>query len=81
MILPALEAGKYADLVILNPNNPHSLPWYNPFSYIVYSAKSTDVETTIINGKIVYDKGTFFTLDKDKILSEAKNFAENIKNA
>ncbi len=80
-ITGSLEAGKYADLVILNPNNPHSLPWYNPFSYIVYSAKSTDVETTIINGKIVYDKGTFFTLDKDKILSEAKNFAENIKNA
>ncbi len=75
----SIEVGKKADLVILNPNKPHSLPLYNPFSYIVYSALSSDVETTIVNGKILYHKGKYYTLDKDKILWEVNKFAGKIK--
>ncbi len=75
----SIKTGKKADLVILNPNNPHSIPYYDEFSYIVYSAFPTDVETTIVNGKILYHKGEYKTMDKERILKEAKKFAKKLK--
>ena len=75
----SIEIGKKADLVILNPNKPHSIPLYNPFSYIAYSALSSDVETTIVNGRILYHKGEYKTLDENKIMWEINKFAEKVK--
>lgn len=69
----SIEAGKKADLAILNLNNFHTFPSYDadPIPRIVYSATRADVETTIINGRIVMDKGIMRTIDKDIVLREA----------
>lgn len=69
----SLEAGKKADLAILNLNQFHSSPSFDvdPVSRIVYSALSTDVETTIINGRIVMEDRQMKTIDQDLVLKEA----------
>ncbi|MGM0922305.1 MAG: 5'-deoxyadenosine deaminase [Bacillota bacterium] len=68
----SLEIGKKADMVILNLNQFHTYPSEaDPISRIVYSAGRGDVETTIINGKIVMENGIMKTMNKEVILREA----------
>lgn len=69
----SLEAGKKADLSILNLNHFHSSPSFavDPVSRIVYSAISSDVETTIINGRIVMKDRQMQTIDRSIVLRAA----------
>ncbi|QWU15240.1 Cytosine/adenosine deaminase [Paenibacillus sophorae] len=69
----SIEVGKKADLAILNLYNFHTFPSFDadPISRIVYSATRADVESTIINGKILMDRGLLKTVDKDTVLREA----------
>ncbi|OKP97825.1 5'-deoxyadenosine deaminase [Paenibacillus sp. P46E] len=69
----SIEVGKKADLAILNLYNFHTFPSFDvdPISRIVYSATRADVETTIIDGEILMDKGLLNTVDKDTVLHEA----------
>ncbi|AFH60506.1 5'-deoxyadenosine deaminase [Paenibacillus caseinilyticus] len=69
----SIEVGKKADLALLNLNAFHTFPSYDvdPISRIVYSATRADVETTIINGRIVMEKGIMRTIDPLTVLAEA----------
>lgn len=69
----SIEVGKRADLAILNLNQFHTFPSYDadPISRIVYSATRADVETTIVDGRIVMENGIMKTMDKSIILREA----------
>ncbi|MFC0045991.1 5'-deoxyadenosine deaminase [Metabacillus iocasae] len=69
----SLEVGKKADIAILNLNDFHVYPSFDvdPISRIVYSATRADVETTIINGKIVMENRIMRTIDKELTLREA----------
>lgn len=71
----SIEIGKKADLAILNLNNFHTYPSseVDPISRIVYSATRADVETTIINGEIIMEKGILHTINKRIVLEEANN--------
>lgn len=51
----SIEIGKKADLTIIDFNKPHLCPLYNEISHLVYAAKSADVNTVMINGKIVME--------------------------
>jgi len=52
-----LRPGYKADLIILDRRKPHLTPIYDIYSHIVYAARSQDVETVIIDGKIIYNNG------------------------
>ncbi|OXS74642.1 5'-deoxyadenosine deaminase [Domibacillus enclensis] len=69
----SIEDGKKADIAILNLNHFHTFPSYDvdPISRIVYSATRADVETTIVNGKVVMENGLMKTVDKENVLKEA----------
>lgn len=69
----SLEPGKKADLAILNLNDFHVYPSFeiDTISRIVYSATRADVETTIVNGKIVMENRMLKTVDKEMVLREA----------
>lgn len=71
----SIEIGKKADLAILNLKDFHTYPSYgvDPISRIVYSATRADVETTLINGKIVMENGCLKTVNKRLVLDEANN--------
>ena len=57
--LGSLELGKKADLIIFNPNHLKSAPMHDPLATIVYAASEENIQTTIVNGKVVYDNGVF----------------------
>ena len=78
-ITGSLEAGKRADLIVINTHKPHLVPLYNPYSHIVYSAKSADVQHSIINGRLVMENRRILTLDVDEILEKARDKAKDVR--
>jgi 5-methylthioadenosine/S-adenosylhomocysteine deaminase len=75
----SIEIGKKADLVIINLDSPHMTPLYNIYSQIVYCMNGSEVETVIINGKIIMKNNKILTFDEKKVISEANDFAVKIK--
>ena len=59
----SLEAGKRADLIVVNTSKPHMTPLYDPVSHLVYSARGSDVSHVIVDGELIVDDGTLLTVD------------------
>ena len=76
--LGSLEVGKKADLVIINLDNLHSTPSVDVdiISQLVYAAKASDVETTIIDGKVVMENKVLTTLNEKHIKEEANRLVK-----
>ena len=82
----SLEPGKKADLILLNLKVPHmtpvlSRPIRNIAPNIVYSARGDEVETVIIDGKVVMENRMILTMDEAKVIEEAQKAAEEVCNA
>jgi 5-methylthioadenosine/S-adenosylhomocysteine deaminase len=79
-LIGSLEVGKKADLAILNLNGFHMYPSFgtDTISRIVYSATRGDVETTIINGRIVMENRTMITMDEEIILKESNKAIQRL---
>jgi 5-methylthioadenosine/S-adenosylhomocysteine deaminase len=69
----SIEVGKCADLQLLNLNKLHTTPQPDPISTIVYAAEAGDVETVIIDGRIVMRDGELLTLNEQDVIAEASD--------
>jgi 5-methylthioadenosine/S-adenosylhomocysteine deaminase len=74
----SLEVGKRADLLVINRDTLNQIPVYNIYSDLVYATKASDVETVIINGRIVMRERRLLTLDEATIKNEARAFRDKI---
>lgn len=63
----SLEKGKKADIIIIDLDKPQFHPIHDVVSAIVYSAQASDVETVIINGKIIMENYDIKTIDVKKV--------------
>jgi len=75
-----IEAGKKADIIIVDADTPHMAPLYHPFSQIVYSATGGDVRDVIVNGTILYKNRQFTALDVDEVKGEVRRIARMIQS-
>ena len=71
-LIGSIEAGKLADIIILDMNQPHLTPLYNPYSQLVYAARGADVKTSIINGKIVMENRRLLTIDLENAMRQCQ---------
>jgi 5-methylthioadenosine/S-adenosylhomocysteine deaminase len=76
----SLEVGKIADIIIIGLDRPHLVPLYNIYSQLVYSAGGSEVDSVIINGKLVMENRDMLTIDEDEIIDQANNFAKKVKS-
>ncbi len=74
----SLEVGKRADLVLVDRDSLNKIPVYNIYSDLVYSTKASDVQTVIINGRIVMRDRRLLTLDETAIKASARVFREQV---
>ena len=74
----SLEPGKRADIVIIDPNHPNMIPWTNPAACLVYLASGSDVETVIIDGKIVMENRMIQTVKEKEVFQRAQSAAEDL---
>ncbi len=74
----SIERGKKADIVLLDVNKPHMVPHRNLISNIVYSATGADVDTVVIDGKMVVEKGVVKTIDEQSVIEKVLELGEGI---
>ena len=67
----SLEPGKRADLLIVSMRAARQTPLYDPLSHLVYVTRGDDVQTVVVNGKIVMRDRKVLTLDENAVIREA----------
>jgi 5-methylthioadenosine/S-adenosylhomocysteine deaminase len=77
-ITGSLEPGKRADLIVIDCRKPHLTPLYHPASHLVYAARGGDVDTVVINGRLVMEKRELRTLDLERITADVRAIAAQI---
>ncbi|SFD70423.1 Amidohydrolase family protein [Bosea sp. CRIB-10] len=70
-LIGSLEAGKAADMVVLDGSGPHMMSSQHLSSELLRYASRAEVKTTIVAGKILYSDGEFPTIDIDRLREEA----------
>jgi cytosine/adenosine deaminase-related metal-dependent hydrolase len=69
----SIEPGKKADIILVKLRKPHLIPTFNPISNLVYAAEGSDVDTVIIDGKIIMENRIVKTLDESMVLEQASD--------
>jgi 5-methylthioadenosine/S-adenosylhomocysteine deaminase len=77
----SIELGKRADLQLLNLNQLHTTPHPDLISTIVYAAEADDVETVIIDGRIIMRDRELLTLNEEEVISQANSQAQELYSA
>ncbi len=79
--LGSLEQGKRADLIIVRMDQPRQTPMYDPISHLVYTTRGDDVETTIVNGRVLMRGGRVLTVNESEVLAAARKAADQVRAA
>jgi 5-methylthioadenosine/S-adenosylhomocysteine deaminase len=74
----SLEAGKRADVIVVDRNRPHLAPGPDPYSTLVYAVRGSDVRTTIVDGDLLVDDFAPVRLDRTDVTVEARDAARRL---
>ena len=74
----SLEAGKRADVIVVDRDRPHLAPGPDPYSTLVYAVRGSDVRTTIVDGELLVDDFAPVRVDRAEIASEARAAARQL---
>lgn len=76
----SIEEGKKADIILLDLNKIHNCPLYyaDIESTIAFSAKSEDVSTVIVDGKILMENRKLLTLNEEEIMKKCETSIERL---
>ena len=77
--LGSLEIGKNADFILVDINNSHSIPLFDPITHLVFGAGRSDVTDVFVSGKHVVENKKISGLDIQKIHEEVRQLAPSIK--
>ena len=72
-LIGSIAIGKLADLIILDLSSNIAQPINDVFADIVYNAKGTDIETTIVGGNVLMENRKLTSLDENAIIENCKN--------
>ncbi len=70
-----IKVGFDADLCLIDFSAPHLIPCHNVLNALVYSVKGGDVAMTMVRGKILYQSGSFPTIDLKEVVEELTTYA------
>ena len=73
-----VEPGKRADLILVDIQKPHFQPVNDLFSQLAHCAKSTDVDTVMVDGTLLMRDRRCTSLDEDEILRSARAAREDL---
>ena len=77
----SLEVGKKADIILIGLNKPHLTPIYSEYSHLAYAASGADVDSVIINGKVVMENRRLLTINESDAMNEVREIAVQIKKS
>ena len=68
----SIELGKKADMILIDMDKPHIHPIHNLISAITYTVQGSDVDTVIVDGKILMENRVVKTIDVDETVDKVK---------
>ena len=74
----ALEAGRRADLIVLDLSTFAFVPFNDPIRQLVYCEKGSSVRTVLVNGRIVVNEGELTTVNLGDLRAEATELAKGL---
>jgi 5-methylthioadenosine/S-adenosylhomocysteine deaminase len=77
----SLEAGKRADVILVDLSASHLTPIYNPLSHLVYATKASDVSDTIVNGRVLMRNRRLLTLNEEAIKMKARAYQKQVSQS
>jgi 5-methylthioadenosine/S-adenosylhomocysteine deaminase len=78
-VLGSLEPGKKADLIVIDLNQPHLTPMYEPCSHLVYAARGADVRDVVIDGSIIMRERRLLDVNEQEVMAKVREIAEKIR--
>jgi 5-methylthioadenosine/S-adenosylhomocysteine deaminase len=75
----SLEKGKRADLIVVSLSSARQTPMYDPMSHLVYTTRGQDVQSTIVNGRVLMRNREVLTLNEADVLADARAYAAKIR--
>ncbi|WHH60548.1 amidohydrolase [Petroclostridium sp. X23] len=73
-----IKPGMKADLTIINMEKPHFYPSHNAVANIAYSVQAADVETVLVDGRILMEKGEFKTIDDEEVIYHINKISQRL---
>jgi 5-methylthioadenosine/S-adenosylhomocysteine deaminase len=77
--LGRLAAGAKADIILIRIDTPKAAPVYDPFRFMVYTATGDDVDTVLIDGRIVVRGGKVLTIDVPAAVAALNEAARRVR--
>jgi 5-methylthioadenosine/S-adenosylhomocysteine deaminase len=75
----SLEAGKKADLILIGLDAPNAVPMYEVYAQIVYALKASDVETVVIDGRVVMRDRKVLTVKESEVIAKAREYGKKVE--
>jgi len=73
-----LKPGYRADIILVNLRKPHLYPRHDPLAHLVYAAQGADVETVLVDGRVLMENRKLLTVDEEEVLSRAEECAQRL---
>ena len=70
-----IQTGAVADLILVDFDAPNLTPCHDEAENLVFSAHGSNIVMNMARGKVIYQNGTFLTLDLEQIRAEVKQYA------
>ena len=67
-------------MILIDVEKPHLVPMYDPYANIVYSARGSDVETVIVDGRIIMENREVKMLNEEEVVRRGKEVALDLLN-
>jgi 5-methylthioadenosine/S-adenosylhomocysteine deaminase len=77
-LIGSLEPGKKADVVLVDLNTPLAMPVHKPVSALVYNLAARDVDTVIVDGKVLMRGKRILVVDEAALLDQATAACERL---
>jgi len=74
----SLEAGKQADIIVLDTSGLRYCPKNNLLNHFVYSGSDSDVSLTMIGGQVLYENGRITYADEEEIKRKASEQTDRL---
>ena len=76
--LGIVREGAIADLILVSLNEPQFIPANNIVSGLVYSSKGSEVDTVMVDGKVLMENRKLTTIDEGRVYNEIRKITARL---
>ena len=78
-LIGSLEPGKRADIIAVDLSKSHQVPTQNPYGALVHTCNMDNVLMTMVDGRMLFDRGTYLTLDRESMSDRVEQLRDKMR--